>query len=126
VKPAILQTYRKDGSAFITPVWFREHDGAFEVVIAEGDPKLRHLRRDPRCTFLAFDAEPPFAGVEVRGEAVLVECDVTPYRTSIAGRYLGEEQGRRFAERRRGKPGVLVRLTADARRWDLRGLLEEA
>ena len=49
MKAAVLQTYRKDGTAFTRPVWYREHDGAFEVVIAEGDPKVTHLRRDPRC-----------------------------------------------------------------------------
>jgi Pyridoxamine 5'-phosphate oxidase len=32
--PAVLTTYRKDGSALVSPVWFRWLDGAFEVVIA--------------------------------------------------------------------------------------------
>jgi hypothetical protein len=32
--PAVLTTYRKDGSALNAPVWFRWTDGAFEVVIA--------------------------------------------------------------------------------------------
>jgi hypothetical protein len=41
--PAVLTTYRKDGSALTTPVWFRFHDGAFEVVLAEGDLKRQHL-----------------------------------------------------------------------------------
>jgi PPOX class probable F420-dependent enzyme len=125
VKAAVLQTYRKDGSAFTRPVWYREHDGAFEVVIAEGDAKLAHLRRDPRCTLVVFDTEPPFRGVAVTGEAQLVEGDVTEQRASIAGRYLGDERGRQFAETRRAKPGVLVRLTAEPHRWDLSGLLEE-
>ena len=35
--PAVLTTYRKDGSAHVSPVWFRWSEGAFEVVIAEGD-----------------------------------------------------------------------------------------
>lgn len=104
-------------------MWFREHDGAYEVVIAEGDQKLAHLRRDPRCTFVAFEVEPPFRGVRVEGDSELVECDVTPYRATIAGRYLGEEAGRRFAEERRARPGVLVRLTAEPHRWDLSGML---
>ena len=125
MRPAILQTYRKDGRAHVTPVWYREREGVYEVVVAEGDPKLVHLRRDSRCTFLAFDAEPPFRGVRVEGPAELVECDVTPYRAAIAGRYLGEEEGRRFAERRRSRPGVLVRLTAEPHRWDLSELLLE-
>jgi hypothetical protein len=65
--PAVLATYRKDGSALVTPVWFRHADGTFEVVIAEGDVKLQHLARAPRCTLVVFEAVPPFRGVEVRG-----------------------------------------------------------
>jgi predicted pyridoxine 5'-phosphate oxidase superfamily flavin-nucleotide-binding protein len=34
--PAVLTTYRKDGSAHTVPVWFRWTDEAFEVVIAKG------------------------------------------------------------------------------------------
>ena len=52
--PAVLTTYRKDGSANVSPVWFRWHGGAFEVVIAHGDVKLKHLARDPRCALLVF------------------------------------------------------------------------
>jgi predicted pyridoxine 5'-phosphate oxidase superfamily flavin-nucleotide-binding protein len=37
----LLATYRKNGSAFVSPVWFRWRDGGFEVVIAEGDLKGR-------------------------------------------------------------------------------------
>ena len=95
--PAVLSTYRKDGSASVSPVWFRWEAGAFEVVIAEGDVKLRHLARDPRCVLVVFEAVPPFRGVEVRGEPELVACDVTSMRASIAGRYLGAPEGERFA-----------------------------
>jgi PPOX class probable F420-dependent enzyme len=120
--PAVLTTYRRDGSAATSPVWFRHEDGAFEVVIAEGDVKLTHLRRDPRCLLVVFEAVPPFRGVAVRGEAELVEGDVTAVRTDIAGRYLGSECGRRFAAERT-KPGVLVRLRGEPRAWDLAAML---
>jgi hypothetical protein len=46
--PAVLTTNRKDGTALVSPVWFRWSDGAFEVVIARDDVKLRHLARNPR------------------------------------------------------------------------------
>ena len=46
--PAVLTTYRKDGSDHVSPVWFRFFDGAFEIVIAEGDVKLRHLETEAR------------------------------------------------------------------------------
>ncbi len=121
--PAVLTTYRADGSALVTPVWFRWHEGAFEVVIAEGDVKLRHLARDPRCALVVFEAVPPFRGVEVRASAEPVECDVAPIRADIAGRYLGAADGARFAAERT-KPGVLLRLTADSPRvWSLAAIL---
>ena len=122
--PAVLTTYRKDGSANVSPVWFRWAEGAFEIVIAEGDVKLRHLARDPRCVLLVFEAVPPFRGVEVRGMAELVECDVTPFRADIAGRYLGAPDGARFAVARSSKPGVVLRLAAsEPRVWDLSAIL---
>jgi PPOX class probable F420-dependent enzyme len=122
--PAVLTTYRKDGSALVRPVWFRWNPPAFEIVIAEGDVKLEHLRRDPRCVLVVFEAVPPFRGVEVRADAELVERDVTPDRAEIAGRYLGAGGGARFAEERRSKPGVLVRLVPDKPRvWDLAAIL---
>ena len=124
--PAVLTTYRRDGSALVTPVWFRWTGETFEVVIAVGDVKLKHLERDPRCTLVVFEAVRPFRGVEVRGTAELVDCDVTPMRTAIAGRYLGADDGARFAAARRSKPGVLLRLVPETPRvWDLAGVLPE-
>ena len=72
-------------SALVSPVWFRWSDGAFEVVIAEGDLKLRHLARDPRCVLVVFEAVRPFRGVEVRGVGVLVEGDVSSVRAGDRG-----------------------------------------
>jgi hypothetical protein len=105
-------------------VWFRWAGGVFEVVIAEGDVKLRHLARDPRCILVVFESVPPFRGVEARGVPELVEGEVKPVREAIAGRYLGVEAGGRFAVERRSKPGVLLRLDdPDPRAWDLSAIL---
>lgn len=122
--PAVLTTYRQDGSAAVSPVWFRWAEGAFEVVIAEGDVKLRHLGRDPRCVLVVFEIVPPFRGVEARGAPELVPGDMTSAREEIAGKYLGAEAGRRFAAERRAKPGVLLRLhDPEPRVWDLSAIL---
>jgi len=121
---AVLTTYRQDGSALVSPVWFRWTGDAFEVVVAVGDVKLRHLARDPRCVLVVFEAVAPFRGIEVRGTPILVECDVTQVRASIAGTYLGRGEGARFAEERRAKPGVLLRIVpGEPRVWDLSGIL---
>jgi PPOX class probable F420-dependent enzyme len=121
---AVLTTYGQNGSPHVGPVWFRWIDGAFEVVIAQGDVKLRNLARDPRCGLLVFETVPPFRGVETSAEAELVAGDHTSVRASIAGRYLGGTAGVRFAETRT-KPGVLVRIIpGDAPRvWDLSAVL---
>ena len=123
--PAVLTTYRKDGSAHTVPVWYGWSGEAFEVVIAKGDVKLRHLARDPQCVLVVFEAVRPFRGVEVRGVvADLVEGDVASARVAIAGRYLGLDDGERFAAERRSRPGVLLRLVSDSPRvWDLSGIL---
>src|SRR5918999_4320686 len=98
---AVLTTYRKDGSALVTPVWFRWNDGAFHVVIAKGDVKLAHLSRDPRCILVVFETVPPFRGIEVRGVPELIDRDVTEERVQIAGRYLGSERGGHYAGMRK-------------------------
>ena len=121
---AVLTTYRKDGSAAVSPVWFRWNDDAFEVVIARDDVKLRHLARDPRCALVVFEAVPPFRGLEVRGMSELVEGDVGSIQADIAKRYLGARDGARFVAARRSTPGVVLRLACkDPHVWDLSAIL---
>jgi PPOX class probable F420-dependent enzyme len=120
----VLTTYRQDGGAHTVPVWFHWADGAFEVVIAQGDVKLRHLVRDPRCVMVVFEAVRPFRGVEVRGVAELTEGDVTSARAAIAGRHLGVGDGERLPPNGDPSQGVLLRLVPDSPRvWDLSGIL---
>lgn len=123
--PAVLTTYRKDGSALTTPVWFRFHDGAFEVVLAEGDVKRQHLARTPRCLLVIFETVPPFRGIEIKGKPELLDGDVTKAREAIAGRYLGVERGQEFAASRQSARGTLLRLVPkNPRVWDLAGHLD--
>lgn len=122
--PAVVTTYRKDGSANVAPVWFQWTDGWVEVVVLQDDVKLRHLARDPRCVLVVFETSYPFRGVEIRGVPDLVEGDVTEARTAIASRYLGPDGGKRFAEDRINRPGVRLRMPIDeARVWDLAAIL---
>ena len=121
---AVLTLVREDGTALMSPVWYRWADGAFEVVIAEGDPKLRHLHQNPDCTLVIFETVAPFRGVEVAGQATLRRGDMTEIRQSMAGPYLGTEAGKRFAADRVSKPGVLLHLPGEhARVWSLAGIL---
>lgn len=120
--PAVLTTYRRDGTAVASPVWFRRADDALEVVIADGDVKLRHLERRPECSLLVFEAVPPYRGVRIEGTPELVRTDVTEARRSIATRYLGPAGGAAFTASR--GPGTILRLPlAAARTWNLSAIL---
>ena len=118
--PATLTMYRDDGEAVTSPVWFRVANDAFEVVVAASDHKLTHLRRDPRCVLLVFEATPPFRGVMVRDRARLALDEGSQARLAIASRYLGVEGGHHYADLSRRLPGWIVSLPAGAARvWDL-------
>ena len=122
--PAVLTTYRKDGTAVTSPVWFRFRGDTFEVVIAENDVKLRHLAARPECELLVFETVPPFRGMRVRSDQPILTRDgAQQARQDIASRYLGEERGKRFAAERTST-GVVLRLSADhTKAWDLKAIL---
>ena len=73
----VLTTYRKDGTAVGSPVWFRFQDNTFEVVITQDDVKLRHLAARPECELVVFEAVPPFRGVRAR----ISRCWTAPVRS---------------------------------------------
>ena len=120
--PAVLLTYRADGSADVSPVWFRVTGEAFEVVVAKSDKKYGHLQRDRRAVLMVFEAVPPFRGIKVRAEVELDDEGVEGARRAISARYLGAEKAEDFVAARGA--GVIVRLPASAARsWDLAGIL---
>jgi hypothetical protein len=70
-----------------------------------------------------FEAVPPFRGVRLEGEPTLHAGDVQAARREIAGRDLGLEQARRFAEQRH-TAGVLLGLpAARPHTWDFSAIL---
>jgi hypothetical protein len=120
--PAVLTTYRADGQAVASPVWFRVVGDHAEVVIAENDTKIRHLRRRPECSLLIFETSRPFRGLRIEGSPALTDENVTEARLAISTRYLGEDVGRRFTFAR--GPAFVLRLPIHgATSWDLGPIL---
>ena len=116
---AVLATYRKDGSVLLSPVWHQWRDGGFDVVVYAKDIKLQHLRRDPRASIVVYEHEPPYRGIEVRGEARLLDDGATEALSAMALRYLGPVNGPAYAETAGAGESVLVRLEpGQVRGWD--------
>jgi PPOX class probable F420-dependent enzyme len=114
---AVLATYRMDGGVLLSPVWHRWHDGGFDVVVGPNDVKLVHLRRDPRASIVVYEHQPPYRGLEIRGEAQIVPEGAPEALALMAVRYLGPEDGPAYAET--AGESVLVRLEpAQLRGWD--------
>jgi len=114
---AVLATYRGDGTPLLSPVWHEYKDGGFHVCTSRTDVKARHLRRDPRAILVVAEPTPPYRGVELSCEAVLLEHGVEGALERVAIRYLGEDMGRRYAES--ASDDLVVRLEpGHVRAWD--------
>jgi PPOX class probable F420-dependent enzyme len=114
---AVLASRWEDGRLLLSPVWHEFRDGAFYVSSYWTDVKVRHLRRDPHTVFLLFESNPPYRGIEVTTTAEITRVDDREVLTRIASRYLGEQDGREYAEA--APDNVVIRIAPGAvRAWD--------
>ncbi|WP_433556292.1 PPOX class F420-dependent oxidoreductase [Pseudonocardia xinjiangensis] len=105
-----------DGRPLVAPVWFvvEGPDDAPELVFNTGadTAKGRAVARDPRIVICVDLEEPPYAFVQVQGEATVSEDpdELLRTATAIAARYVGADRAEEFGKRN-GVPGELaVRL----------------
>ena len=97
------------GRPLVAPVWFIVEDGSLVFNTNKDTAKGRALARDPRVSLCVDLEEPPYAFVQVQGEAELSEdpAELVRTATAIAARYMGAGRAEEFG-RRNGVPGELV------------------
>jgi PPOX class probable F420-dependent enzyme len=98
-----------DGRPLVAPVWFVVEGDALVFNTGSETAKGRALARDPRASLCVDEEEPPYAFVQVQGEAELSEDpgELVRTATAIAARYMGAERAGEFGKRN-GVPGELV------------------
>ena len=98
-----------DGRPLVAPVWFIVEDGRLVFNTGKETAKGRALARDSRATLCVDLEEPPYAFVQVQGDAELSEDpgELLRTATAIAARYVGPELAEEFGQRN-GVPGELV------------------
>jgi PPOX class probable F420-dependent enzyme len=98
-----------DGRPLVAPVWFIVEDGCVVFNTGKETAKGRALARDSRATLCVDLEEPPYAFVQVQGDAKLSEDpgELLRTATAIAARYVGAERAEEFGNRN-GVPGELV------------------
>jgi PPOX class probable F420-dependent enzyme len=98
-----------DGRPLVAPIWFVVEDGVLVFNTGKDTAKGRALTRDPRATLCVDLEEPPYAFVQVQGNAELSEDpgELVRTATAIAARYMGPERAEEYGKRN-GVPGELV------------------
>jgi PPOX class probable F420-dependent enzyme len=116
---AVMATTRQDGTPLLSPVWYEYADGAFRVVVDQGDVKDRHLQRKPWLTLVVAEQAFPYRGVEAAGNAELSDEGALAATTRMARRYLTAEAARSYLAKTATVPGRLVLLRPERiRAWD--------
>lgn len=105
-----------DGRPLVAPIWFvvegPDDDPTLVFNTGAGTAKARAIRRDPRLTLCVDLEAPPYAFVQVQGEATLSEDldELVRTATEIGARYMGADRAEEFGKRN-GVPGeAVVRL----------------
>jgi PPOX class probable F420-dependent enzyme len=114
-RTAMVAVVRRDGSPFVTPVWFLvDDDGCVVFETEAASLKGRALRRDPRISVCVEDGRPPFAFVRIDGVAELNDGEdgLLEWTTRLAARYLGDDHAEEHGRRNAGPGHLLVRVRA--------------
>jgi PPOX class probable F420-dependent enzyme len=97
------------GHPLVAPVWFVVEGDHLVFNTGRDTVKGRSLARDPRTTLTVDLEQPPYAFVQVQGEAELSEDpgELVRTATAIAARYMGADRAEEFGKRN-AVPGELV------------------
>ncbi len=82
-----LVTFRKNGAAVATPVWFAEQDGCLYVMTRSDSGKYRRIRNHPQVRVALCTARGRVTGPEISATAVILPADHPGARTVLAKKY---------------------------------------
>jgi len=116
-RTAKLSVVRKDGSPFVTPVWFLlDDDGSLVFETHRRSIKGHALARDPRVSICVEDDRPPFGFVRLDGVATMSVDDpqLLDWTTRIAARYMGDARAAEIGRLNAGEGHALVRVHVES------------
>lgn len=112
---AVLSVERPEGPPLAGPVWYRyAPGGAVEFQCDASSVKARLVKAAGRVTMCVQQEQAPYKYVTVSGPAEIVDTSFDD-SVELAVRYLGETEGRAYAEGIKGDEVVMVRVTPE--RW---------
>jgi len=121
---AVVAVTGPDGAPHAVPTWYEYRNG--EIVFATDQTAFKYkcLAKDSRVTFVVDTKTPPYKAVVLKGRATMEERVDDDRLRRMSIHYLGEKNGRRYAEQNRGPGTVWVHLKPSrVISWDYRDLL---
>ena len=88
---ATVATLNPDGGPQTSVVWIKREGDTALFTINTRRQKWRNLTRDPRVSLPIFACDDPYASVEIRGIAELVEDPTRSLSMELSHKYLDED-----------------------------------
>ena len=88
-----LETYRRNGGAVRTPLWFVEHSGELMFYTMAASGKAKRLQRDPRVRVAPCDARGTVKGGWVEGTTRSLEGEEARQVQAMLNRKYGWQRG---------------------------------
>ena len=108
---AVIGTIRKDGSPHLTSMWYGYDGQTITFNIGKDSVKAFNVRQDNRVSIMFDQSTEPYKGVRIDGTGDLEPGNVIEEYSVIAGRYVGQEAGRKFAVEGDDGNGIILRVT---------------
>ena len=88
---ATVATLNPDGGPQTSVVWIKREGDTVLFTVTTRRQKARNLARDPRVSLSIFGCADPYASVEIRGVAELVEDPTRSLSMELSHKYLDED-----------------------------------
>jgi uncharacterized protein len=94
-----LESYRKDGTPVLTPMWFAESNGVFYVYSLAGAGKVKRIRRNPRVRVAPCSVRGKLNGEWVEATAVILDASGARHGHSLLNqKYISKRIGDLFSK----------------------------
>ena len=105
-----LETYRKNGQAVRTPVWFAESDGQLYVYTLADAGKAKRLRNNPRARIAACDMRGHVTGEWSDAQARFVQGEEAARANALLDRKYWMKRFFNLTSKLRRTPRVIIAI----------------
>ncbi|MFB1295647.1 pyridoxamine 5'-phosphate oxidase family protein [Mycobacterium sp. pW049] len=112
----VIAVERPGRAPLAVPIWYGYEPGGEVLLWTQADSMKHRLIRDAgRFTITVQDERPPYRYVTAEGDVTAIEPAEDAEVRAIAVRYLGEQDGGRFADENLNSGSIVIRMRPQ--RW---------